>query len=64
MFVSLSDSLIQCLYKNEKKANLVHEVAMSVCFGHKLANREFGVTKLPHASILVTHLHTWHTIFL
>jgi hypothetical protein len=47
MFVSLSDSLIQCLYKNEKKANLVHEVAMSVCFGHKLAIVNSGSPSSP-----------------
>jgi hypothetical protein len=33
-------------FKIEKNAILVHEVTAYVRFGHKLANREFWITKL------------------
>jgi hypothetical protein len=38
----------------EKNANLIYEVVLDVRFGHQLANREFWITKLPCASVLVT----------
>jgi hypothetical protein len=35
------------MIKIRENANLVHQVASNVRFGHKLANREFWITKLP-----------------
>jgi hypothetical protein len=35
----------------KKYVNLVYEVALDVQFGHKLANCEFWITKLPHRSV-------------
>jgi hypothetical protein len=37
-----------------KNANLIYEAAIDVRFGHKLANREFWIMKLPSMSVLFT----------
>jgi hypothetical protein len=38
----------------EKNAKLVYAVVPDVCFDLELVNRELWITKLPHASVLVT----------
>jgi hypothetical protein len=47
------EKLVQGLILIEKNANLVYKVIPVVRFGHKLANREFWITKLPSTSVLV-----------
>jgi hypothetical protein len=41
-------------YIFKKNANLVYEVALDMRFGYEFANREFWITKLSRASVLVT----------
>jgi hypothetical protein len=43
----------QQLISIEKNANLVYKVAPDVHFGYQLANREFWITKLPRAIVLI-----------